>query len=146
VSLRIGGETREHLSSALVPIDPPVIFVVDDDISVRKAIRRLLLSLHVPVQTFTCAEEFLAATRPGTRGCLVLDLWLPGMSGLQLQEQLASQEWKLPVVVVTAHDDDEARDASLRLGAIAYIRKPFDRQQFLACVHAAMAQMQALSQ
>jgi FixJ family two-component response regulator len=120
-------------------MDPPVIFIVDDDSSVRTAIRRLLLSLHLPVRLFASAESFLAKTKHGTRGCLVLDLRLPGMSGLQLQKQLAREEWKLPTIVVTAHDDDAVRDESLRMGTICYLRKPFDRQQFLSSVHAAIA-------
>src|SRR5689334_14851564 len=101
-------------------MDPPVIFVVDDDASVRTAIRRLLLSLRLPVRLFESAEQFLAQTRAGTRGCLVLDLRLPGMSGLQLQKHLAAAEWNLPTIFVTAHDDDTSRDAAMRMGAVAF--------------------------
>ena len=124
--------------------EQPVIFVIDDDASVRRAIRRLLLSTGLPIRMFTGAEEFLAQTRVGTRGCVILDLWLAGLSGLQLQKQLASQEWNLPVIIVTAHDDDEAKDTAMRMGAVAYLRKPFDRQQLLAAVHAAIAEAQTL--
>ena len=120
-------------------MDPPVIFIVDDDASVRTAIRRLLLSLHLPVRMFGSAEQFLSQTEPGTRGCVVMDLRLPGMSGLQLQQHLAGVEWNLPTIIVTAFDDDALRDTALRQGAIAYLRKPFDRQEFLASVHAAVA-------
>jgi len=119
-------------------MEPPVIYVVDDDAFVRKAIRRLLLSLNIPVQMFASAEQFLALAKSGTRGCLILDLHLPGISGLQLQRQLVTQQWTLPVVVVTAHDDDAARDAALGMGAVAFIRKPFDRVQFLDIVRAAI--------
>jgi FixJ family two-component response regulator len=124
-------------------MDEPQIFVVDDDASVRKAIRRLLLSLHLPVRLFASAEEFLSVVPSGSRGCLILDLRLPGMTGLQLQKRVVSQEWKLPIIVVTAHEDDETRDTALRMGALAYLRKPFDRRQFLAGVHAALAQSQS---
>ena len=117
---------------------PPVIFVVDDDAFVRKAIRRLLLSLNIPVQMFASAEQFLEVAKSGTRGCLILDLHLPGISGLQLQRQLVTEKWTLPVVVVTAHEDDAARDAALGMGAVAFIRKPFDRVQFLDIVRAAI--------
>ena len=120
-------------------MDPPIIFVVDDDAAVRTAIRRLLLSLHLPVKMFSSAEHFLSQTKPGTRGCLVLDLRLPGMTGLQLQQRLVNEEWKLPTIIVTAHDDEATRDTALRLGAVSYIVKPFDRQQFLTSVHAAVA-------
>jgi FixJ family two-component response regulator len=123
--------------------DPPVIFVVDDDASVRTAVRRLLLSLHLPIRLFGSAEQFLSETERGARGCLVVDLKLPGMSGLQLQEELLSMQWKLPVIFITAHDDDESKDAALQMGAISYLRKPFDRQQFLDSVLAAVGQATA---
>ena len=123
-----------------MPTNALVIFVVDDDASVRKAIHRLLKSLLLPVRLFASAEEFLASTRKGARGCLLLDLRLPGMSGLQLLEHLARDQWKLPIVVITAHDDDPTRDAALRLGAMTVIHKPFDRKEFLTSVHAAVAE------
>jgi FixJ family two-component response regulator len=135
---------RQAPGSALrrgaTPMDPPVIFVVDDDASVRTAIRRLLLSLQLPVRLFASAEQFLAGVERGTPGCLILDLHLPGMNGLQLQETLAAQGWGLPIIIVTAHDDDAAKETALRMGALAFLRKPFDRKQFLASVHAAVGQ------
>lgn len=118
----------------------PVIFVVEDDASVRTAIRRLLLTLRYPVRLFASAEEFLSQIDSDARGCLVLDVRLPGMNGLELQQQLCDQEWKLPVVFVTAHDDDELRDLALRRGAIAYLRKPFERDGLLSGVRDALAQ------
>ena len=121
-------------------MDPPVIFVVDDDASVRDAIRRLLLSLDISVRSYASAEEFLDETQPGTRGCLILDMRLPGMSGAQLQRHLNKQEWKLPTIIVTAHDDDKSKDAALRLGALWYLLKPFDRRELLSHVRAAIAQ------
>ena len=117
-----------------------VIFVVDDDTSVRTAVRRLLLSLRYPVRLFASAEEFLAQTDSGARGCLVLDVRLPGMTGLQLQQQLFDQDWKLPIVFITAHDDDESRDLALRRGAIAYLRKPFERDGLLGGVRRALTE------
>src|SRR5215213_3101783 len=101
-------------------MDAPVIFVVDDDASVRTAVRRLLISVHLPVRMFGSAEQFLAQTDISARGCLILDLRLPGMTGLQLQNQMFAEKWKLPVIIVTAHDDDEAKDSALRMGAIAF--------------------------
>jgi two-component system, LuxR family, response regulator FixJ len=123
--------------------DALVIFVVDDDESVRTAVRRLLLVLRLPIRLFSSAEQFLSDTERSVRGCLILDLKLPGMSGLQLQEQLVDKEWKLPIVFISAHDDEESRDAALRMGAISYLRKPFDRQQFLESVNKAVAAAQA---
>src|SRR4051794_14512733 len=104
-------------------MNSPVMFIVDDDAQVRTAIHRLLMSLKMPIRMFGSAEQFLAHTDSSVRGCLILDLRLPGMSGLQLQKQLHDQAWKLPVIIVTAHDEDETKDTALRLGAIAYMRK-----------------------
>jgi FixJ family two-component response regulator len=116
----------------------PVIFVVDDDAAIRRAVRRLLLSLRLPVQMFASAEEFLANISSDARGCLVLDVRLTGMTGLQLQQRLTEASWELPIVFITAHDDSESRDAALRNGATAYLRKPFDRAQLLASVNRAL--------
>jgi FixJ family two-component response regulator len=120
-------------------MDDPVIFVIDDDVSVRTAIKRLLLSMKLPVRLFGSAEQFLAQADSTARGCLILDLRLPGMTGEQLQKQMVVEEWKLPIIIVSAHDDAESKDAALRMGAIAFLRKPFDRQEFLTSVHAAVA-------
>ena len=78
--------------------ESPVIFVVDDDESVRTAVRRLLLALHLPIRLFGSAEQFLSEIDRGACGCLVLDLKLPGMSGLQLQQEMVASHWKMPVV------------------------------------------------
>jgi len=117
----------------------PVIFVVDDDAAIRRAVRRLLLSLRLPVQMFASAEEFLANITSDARGCMVLDVRLPGMTGLQLQQRLSEGEWQLPIIFITAHDDGgESRDAAMRKGATAYLRKPFDRAQLLSSVNRAL--------
>jgi FixJ family two-component response regulator len=116
----------------------PVIFVVDDDASVRTAVRRLLSSLRLPVRLSASAEQFLASTDRDARGCLILDVRLPGMSGLELQQWLIERDWRLPVIFITAHDDDATRDIALRRGGVAYLRKPFDRGRLLASVRGAL--------
>jgi two-component system, LuxR family, response regulator FixJ len=122
----------------------PVIFVVDDDAFVRAAVRRLLLSIRLPVRLFASAEQFLADTDHGAPGCLILDVRLPGMDGLQLQQRLAERDWPLPVIFISAHDDDGAsRDAAMRRGAVAYLRKPFDRNQLLTSVRGALGRCDA---
>jgi FixJ family two-component response regulator len=123
-------------------MEPPVIFVIDDDASVRTAIRRLLLALHLPIRLFESAEQFLADVDGDAQGCLILDLRLPGMTGLQLQERLVKDQWNLPTIVLTAHLDNTMRDAALQMGAASYLQKPFDPEQLLHCVHAAMVQKQ----
>ena len=116
----------------------PVIFVVDDDASVRRAVRRLLLSLRHTVRVFASAEQFLSDAVGDAQGCLILDVRLPGISGLQLQQRLAEQKSTLPVIFITAHDDAESREAALRGGAIDYLAKPFECEKLLASVRRAL--------
>ncbi|HZN67751.1 MAG TPA: response regulator [Tepidisphaeraceae bacterium] len=116
----------------------PVIFVIDDDASVRRAIRRLVSSLQHTVRLFASAEQFLAHADNGTPGCLILDMRLPGISGLQLQKQLADQKWNLPVIFITAHEDPRSRDAALRAGAMDYLAKPFECEKLLQSVRSAL--------
>ena len=117
----------------------PVVFIVDDDASVRTAVRRLVSSLRHSTRVFSSAEQFLSHNDPGARGCLILDMRLPGMSGLELQQRLAEENWNLPVVFITAHDDASEREAALRGGAIDYLTKPFDCDRLLAVVRRALA-------
>jgi FixJ family two-component response regulator len=117
----------------------PAIYLIDNDAAVRVAMRRLLLPLRVPVRAFATAEQFLREVERGAEGCLILDVSLPGMTGLQLQELLNGSEWRLPVVFTTGHDDDQTRDVALRRGAIAYLRKPFDCDVLLAAVRFGLA-------
>ena len=116
----------------------PIVFVVDDDVSIRTAVRRLLLPLRHPVRLFSSAEQFLSRTEPDERGCLILDMRLPGITGLQLQQHLADGGWKLPIIFITAHDDAETRAAALRCGAIDYLPKPFSCERLLATVRGAL--------
>jgi FixJ family two-component response regulator len=117
----------------------PVIFVVDDDASVRKAVRRLLLPLQHPVRLFATAEHFLANADRNAQGCLILDMKLPGISGLQLQQRLAKEGWQLPVVFITAHGNEQSLDAALRGGAIDYLTKPFSCDKLLRAVAQGLA-------
>ena len=133
------GPTPSAASGRLgLPMALPVVFVVDDDVSIRTAVRRLLLSLRHPVRLFASAEQFLSHTEPGAPGCLVLDMRLPGITGLELQRRLAEQKWDLPVIFITAHDDAETREAALRCGAIDYLPKPFECDRLLAGVRRAL--------
>jgi FixJ family two-component response regulator len=124
-------------------MEGPSLFVVDDDAAVRKALRRVLLALNRPVRLFASAEAFLEQVGGDARGCLILDVRLPGITGLQLQEQLANSGSKLPILFITAHDDPESKEHALRRGAIAYLRKPFDRTKLIEGVRAALSQREA---
>jgi FixJ family two-component response regulator len=119
-------------------MDEPTIYIVDDDVAVQSATRRLLRPLGYPIKLAGSAEEFLSAAGPTARGCLVLDISLPGMSGTELHERMIAQGWPLPVVIVTSHFDQASHDEALRRGAVAFLRKPIGFEQLLTHVAEAM--------
>ena len=112
----------------------PVISIVDDDPSVRRALGRLLQAVGYRVEVFASADEFLDSAPMGRIACLVLDVRLDGMSGLDLHERLAAERTRLPVIVITAHDDPTTRLRVQQAGAAAYLPKPFDGATLLAAV------------
>jgi FixJ family two-component response regulator len=112
----------------------PMISIVDDDLSVRRALRRLVLSAGYLVETFASAREFLSATPPARPACLVLDIYLDGMNGFELQEQLAADRVAIPIIFMTAHDDAATRERIRRSGAAGYLGKPFDGQALLDAI------------
>jgi FixJ family two-component response regulator len=112
----------------------PVIAVIDDDASVRRALQRLLQSAGFTVETFATAHEFLDADYGAQTACLVLDVHLPGMSGLQLQEYLAASGVLIPIVFITAYDDVSTRERVQRAGAVGYLRKPFDQGTLIEAI------------
>ena len=107
------------------------IFLVDDDASIRKAMRRFLSSAGFDVQTFASAEEFLDFLSPQVSGCLILDVRLPGLSGLELQERLTQIESRLRIIFITAFTDAKLRERARASGAVAFLEKPVDHQQLL---------------
>jgi FixJ family two-component response regulator len=117
----------------------PIIAVVDDDQSVRQALEGLLRSAGLCVAAFASAEEFLRSADLGATACLILDLQMPGMSGLDLQQRLVRGGHRMPIVVLTAHGDDEARARAIGAGAAAFMPKPFDGDLLLKAVEAAVA-------
>ena len=114
------------------------VFIVDDDPSVRDALSLLLSLKGHATATFDSAERFLAALRPDWRGCLVIDIRMPGMSGLELQQRLASAGAALPAIVITAHGDVAAARQAFLARAVDFIEKPFDGEQILAAVDKAL--------
>src|SRR5262245_65135781 len=116
----------------------PLICVVDDDVSILRALQRLFRSGNYAVRTFTSAEAFLASEYRPLAGCLVLDVHLGGLSGIELQEHLAASGVQTPVVFITAHDDAVTRERAHRAGAIEYLRKPFDDVALLDAVNRAI--------
>lgn len=112
----------------------PMISIVDDDVSLARALGRLVGSAGYVVETFASAPEFLSST-PSTRtACLILDIYLVGMNGFELQEQLAADRLAIPIIFMTAHDDLTTRERVKRSGPAGYLVKPFDGQALLDAI------------
>jgi len=116
------------------------VFVVDDDLSVRTAISRLLASVGLPVHAFASAAEFMAQLECSPAGCLILDVRMPGCSGLDLQRRLIDEGYELPVIFVSAHADVAVTVRAMRAGALQVFTKPFDDQALLDTVYEALVQ------
>jgi FixJ family two-component response regulator len=119
--------------------DGPVVFVVDDDHRVREALSNLISSLGLRVAVFGSAAEFLEYEKPDAPACLVLDLQLPGSTGLELQQQLVGGEAP-PIVFISGHGDVPSSVRAMKAGAIEFLSKPFDEQELLQAIHAAIDQ------
>jgi FixJ family two-component response regulator len=115
------------------------VVLIDDDEAVRRALRRLLRSAGLNVETFAAAEEFLATADGPAPACLVLDVRMPGMGGLGLQKHLAAAGRHIPIVFITAHEDEAARRAALQAGAVDFLHKPFDDRALLDSIARALA-------
>lgn len=116
------------------------VYVVDDDDSIRRALKRLLKSADYHALTFKSAEDFIDYAPKGDVGCLVLDILLPGITGLELQENLASRGAGYPVIFMTAHDNPHWQERAKKAGALAYLRKPFDEHALLEAIQIACEQ------
>ena len=118
--------------------DSPIVFVVDDDHRVREALSSLISSAGLRVAVFNSAAEFLESEKPDAPACLVLDLQLPGTSGLELQQQLITGE-AVPIIFVTGHGDIPSSVRAMKAGAVEFLSKPFEEQELLQAVDAAIA-------
>ena len=116
----------------------PVVFVVDDDPSMRRSLESLLTSVGHQVRLFSSAPEFMQAVRNDAPGCLILDVRLPGMSGLAFQQELAKAGVSLPIIFITGHGDVPMTVRAMKAGAVEFLTKPFDDQVLLDAVHAAL--------
>ena len=115
-----------------------VVFVVDDDAAVRDAIQSLIRSVGLYVEGFASAQDFLRSKRPDVPGCLVLDIRLPGFSGLQLQSKLADADIRIPIVFMTGHGDTPMTVKAMKGGAVEFLTKPFRDQDLLDAVQQAL--------
>lgn len=116
----------------------PLIAIVDDDDSLRKSLDNLLRSVGFRAQGFASAEAFLSSTQVHDTACLILDVRMPGMSGLELQRQLVATNWRIPIIFVTAHVDDDARARALEAGAVDFLYKPFREEELLNAIATAL--------
>jgi RNA polymerase sigma factor (sigma-70 family) len=116
----------------------PVVFIVDDDASVRDALMRLIHSVGLRVELFGSAQEFLQYRRPEVPSCLVLDVRLPGMGGLDLQRQLARANTQIPIIFITAHGDIPMSVHAMKAGAVEFLTKPFRDQDLLDAIQIAL--------
>src|SRR5258707_5544417 len=115
-----------------------LVEIVDDDDLIRSALHGLLKSIGLPSQTFASSEEFLKSGRQHQTACLIADIRMPGMSGLELQAKLNADHCRIPTIFITAHGDERMRMQALRAGAAEFLAKPFDDEALLACGRAAL--------
>jgi FixJ family two-component response regulator len=128
------------------PINPaqkpasPTVFVVDDDASIREALSSLVRSIGLSVETFSSAREFLQHKRAEAPSCLVLDVRLPGMSGIEAQRELAVADNQIPIIFITGHGDIPMSVRAMKAGAVEFLTKPFRDQDLLDAVQQAIEQ------
>ncbi|MBI1831595.1 MAG: response regulator transcription factor [Planctomycetes bacterium] len=120
----------------------PTVFVVDDDALVRQALMKLMQSVRLPVETFESAEDFLAAGVSGEAGCVVLDIRIPGMSGLELHQMLSKHGSLLPIIFLTGYSDVPTAVQTLKAGAFDFVEKPYESHRLLDTIHAALRKNQ----
>ena len=115
-----------------------LVAILDDDDSVRGALQGLLKAVGLPAQAFASAEEFLQSGQQHLTACLIADIRMPGMSGLELQAQLNAEHCRIPIIFITAHGDTKMRMQALRAGAVEFLTKPFNDEALLESVRTAL--------
>ena len=118
--------------------EEPIVFAVDDDVSMREALSRLFRSIGMRAEIFASAQEFLRFKRPDAPACLVLDVRLPGLSGLDLQRELAAAGFPIPIIFITGHGDIPMSVEAMKAGAVEFLTKPFRDQALLDAIHHAI--------
>ena len=118
--------------------EEPIVFAVDDDASMREALSRLFRSVGMQAQIFASAQEFLRFKRPDAPACLVLDVRLPGLSGLDLQRELAAANRGIPIIFITGHGDIPMSVEAMKAGAVEFLTKPFRDQALLDAINQAI--------
>jgi FixJ family two-component response regulator len=116
----------------------PLIAIVDDDDALRNSLDNLIRSTGFRTQGFSSAEAFLTSNQARDTVCLILDVRMPGMNGLELQRQIVAANWQIPIIFITSHADDEARARALEAGAVAFLYKPCREDDLLNAIDAAL--------
>jgi FixJ family two-component response regulator len=116
----------------------PLISIVDDDDSLRNSLDNLIRSIGYRTQGFLSAEAFLSSNQARETACLILDVRMPGMNGLDLQRQIVAANWRIPIIFITSHVDDAARARALEAGAVDFLYKPFHEEELLNAIDAAL--------
>jgi len=116
----------------------PLIAIVDDDDSLRNSLDNLIRSVGFRAQGFPSAEALLSSNQLQDTACLILDVRLPGMNGLELQRRIVAANWRIPIIFITSHADGDARARALEAGAVDYLFKPFREEQLLDAIDAAL--------
>jgi len=129
---------RLVLSERIIAEPEPMVFVVDDDPSICRSIERLIEPAGFKVQSFRSAAQFLAQGRPSSPACLILDVQLPGLSGLDLQRELTNSGMEIPIIFITAHGDIPMTVRAMKGGAVEFLTKPFRPGQLLSAIRAAL--------
>src|SRR5712692_7533038 len=130
--------TQEEAKSMTIQEKAKLVTIVDDDESVRSALQGLMKVAGLPARAFASAEEFLESGQQHQTACLIADIRMPGMSGLELQAELNAESCRVPIIFITAHGDAKMRMQALRAGAVEFLAKPFDDEALLESVRAAL--------
>jgi FixJ family two-component response regulator len=129
---------EDSKAGAVTDKSPPRhVSIVDDDASIREALKSLMRSVRFNVDAFASAEEFLASERVDDTACLILDVYLPGMNGFELQSHLKTEGRDIPLIFITAHSDEASRQRALKAGAIDFLSKPVRRDTLLKAIQSA---------
>jgi len=137
--LRIKADRTVQIAASRMKTEAaPIVFIVDDDLSVRRTTERLVRTAGFNVQTFTSAREFLKNPRPDGPACLILDVRMPGLDGMQLQRELAQSGINLPIIFITGHGDIPMSVRAMKAGAVEFLTKPFRSQSLLVAIRSAI--------
>ncbi len=141
--ISVGGYGSQ-MTSELISRTQPVVFVVDDDISVRESLEALIRLEGLEVQTFSSAQEFLAHPRTTAPSCMVLDVSLPGLNGLELQKRVSGEQREMPIIFITGHGDIPMTVQAMKAGAVEFLTKPFADDVLLNAIRNAVNRSRAL--